>query len=431
LRTHIAYGSPNKQYTADAHGAPLGVEEVSLTKKRLGWTEETPFFIPPEVKTLAPECIKTGETMERRWEEGLLEYQNKFPELGAAFKEAIDQNLPDGWDEALPVFSAPEKPMATRSASGKVLNLLGKRVFSLIGGSADLAPSNNTLLSFSEDFQKNSYHGRNIRFGVREHAMAAVLSGMALHGGLRPYGGTFLVFADYMRPSIRLAALMKIPVIYVFTHDSVAVGEDGPTHQPVEHLASLRGIPGLCVIRPADANETSQAWRCALERTHGPTAIILSRQNLPVIDQNQYAGAEALAKGAYILSDCSGVPDLMMVASGSEVSLVLHAAELLSQENIAVRVVSMPSWELFEAMPDDYKESVFPSRLPVRLIVEAGSPMGWERYAGKEGEIFGISRFGASAPGDTVMKEFGFTGPEIAARARNLLARSRRSSSGK
>jgi transketolase len=426
LRTHIAYGSPNKQDSSEAHGAPLGAEEVALTKKRLGWNENEPFFIPHEVESLTRECIETGESMQSLWEKRWVEYQKKFPELAQAFSDALDQRMPAGWDEALPVFPIEEKSMATRSASGKVLNALGKRIPSLIGGSADLAPSNNTLLSFSQDFQKNSYHGRNIRFGVREHAMAAILSGMTLHGGLRPYGGTFLVFADYMRPSIRLAALMKIPVIYVFTHDSVAVGEDGPTHQPVEHLASLRSIPGLCVIRPADANETSQAWRCALERTQGPTAIILSRQKLPVIDQMQYAKAESLSKGAYILLDCIGDPDLIVVASGSEVSLVLQASEILSREKITVRVISMPSWELFEQMPEDYRNAVLPRELPVRLIVEAGSRMGWERYKGEKGEIFGISRFGASAPGEKILKEFGFSAPEIAQRARELLLRARK-----
>ncbi len=318
-------------------------------------------------------------------------------------------------------ISQEPQPIATREASGKVLNALAKNVPALIGGSADLAPSTKTLISDSHDFQKDHYDGRNIRFGVREHAMGGILSGMALHKGLRPYGATFLVFADYMRPSIRLASLMGLPVIYVFTHDSIAVGEDGPTHQPIEHLASLRAIPGLTVIRPADATETAAAWRQALQTTTGPTALILSRQKLPVLDRSQYPPAEGLSQGAYVLADAAGKPDLILIGSGSEVHVALEAGRRLTQEGVAVRVVSMPSWELFEKTSPEYRRQVLPRDVKARVAIEAGLPFGWERYVGENGAVIGMSGFGASAPGETLMEEFGFTPENLIKSALELL----------
>ena len=328
---------------------------------------------------------------------------------------------PKGWDADIPEFSTSDSPVATRVASGMVLNAIAGRLPSLIGGSADLAPSNKTYIDSSHEFQKNRYDGRNIRFGVREHAMGGIMSGMSLHNGLRPYGGTFLVFADYLRPAIRVACLMKLPVIYVFTHDSIAVGEDGPTHQPVEHLATLRAIPGLKVIRPADASETAEAWRQAVKTTNGPVALILSRQKLPVLEPNN--SEYGLADGAYILSDSDGKPDIILIATGSEVHLALAAQRLLTQQDIAARVVNMPSWELFEKAPKEYLDRVLLPDVTVRIAVEAGIPQGWERYVGNNGYNIGITDFGASAPGDTVMKKFGFTPENIVQKAMDLLKR--------
>lgn len=321
----------------------------------------------------------------------------------------------------MPDFSKNEGPIATRAASGKILNAIAENIPYLIGGSADLAPSNNTIINSSHDFQKNMFDGRNIRFGVREHAMGGIMSGIALHKGLRPYGGTFFVFADYMRPAIRLAALMKLPVIYIFTHDSIAVGEDGPTHQPVEHLAGLRAIPGLTVIRPADATETIEAWRLAAQTTDCPVALILSRQKLPVIDRSIDNSADKLVNGAYILSDSDGKPDIILIATGSEVHIVLKAGKILEEKNISVRVVSMPSWELFENTSQEYKDKVLLPDVNVRIAVEAGISMGWERYAGSSGVVIGINEFGASAPGNIVMEKFGFTSENIVQKAIELL----------
>jgi transketolase len=419
LRTHIAFGSPNKQDTADAHGAPLGEEEVRLTKKVLGVPEEPSFFIPEQALDRFRKCIQAGKQAEARWQENYQAYSKEYPDLTKQWVDAMSGFLTPGWDDKIPEFSAADAPIATRAASGKVLNAIADKVPTLIGGSADLAPSNKTYMDTSREFQNHAYEGRNIRFGVREHAMGAIMSGMFLHHGLRPYGGTFLVFADYMRPAIRAASLMNLPIIYVFTHDSIAVGEDGPTHQPVEQLASLRAIPGLTVIRPADASETAQAWRYAVKNTRGPVALILSRQKLPVLNRDTIENG--LTDGAYILADCEGKPDIILIATGSEVHIALEARKRLALENIAARVVSMPSWELFEKIPQEYKDRVLLPDVTVRLAIEAGSPMGWEHYVGNRGAIIGMNGFGASAPGGTVMKQFGFTPENIVQKAMALL----------
>lgn len=421
LRTHIAFGSPNKQDSAEAHGAPLGEEEILLTKKILGCPADSAFCVPDEAIRLCRKCVETGKKAEAKWAGKFKAYKKEFPELASKLMDAVNRKLPEGWDSGLPDFSPKDGSVATRSASGKILNALAGKVTNLIGGSADLAPSNNTIIKDSCDFQKESYHGRNIRFGVREHAMGAILSGMALHRGIRPYGGTFLVFADYMRPSIRLAALMKLPVIYIFTHDSIAVGEDGPTHQPVEHLCSLRAIPGLTVIRPADANETKEAWRFALKWMEGPVALILSRQNLPVLERNESNPAGLLENGAYIVYGSEQKPSLIIIATGSEVHIAIEAAKTLAAKGVSARVVSMPSHELFENTDDHYREKVLPYDITNRITVEAGISAGWERYAGQKGEIIAINSFGASAPGGTLMKNFGFTADNIVQKALKLL----------
>ena len=419
LRTHIAFGSPNKQDTADAHGAPLGEEEVRLTKKVLGVPEAPFFFIPEQALNRFRKCIEAGKEAEARWQENYLAYSKEYPDLAKQWVDAMSGFLTSGWDDKIPEFSVADGPIATRAASGKVLNAIADKIPTLIGGSADLAPSNKTYMDNSREFQNHAYEGRNIRFGVREHAMGGIMSGMFLHNGLRPYGGTFLVFADYMRPAIRAASLMNLPIIYVFTHDSIAVGEDGPTHQPVEQLASLRAIPGLTVIRPADASETAQAWRHAVKNTRGPVALILSRQKLPVLNRDTIENG--LTDGAYILADCEGKPDIILIATGSEVHIALDAQKRLALESIAARVVSMPSWELFEQIPQEYKDRVLLPDVTVRLAIEAGSPMGWEHYVGNRGAIIGMSGFGASAPGGTVMKQFGFTPENIVQKAMELL----------
>ncbi|QTA83956.1 Transketolase [Desulfonema limicola] len=421
LRTQIAYGSPNKQGTPDAHGSPLGKEEIRLTKKNLGCPEDQDFCILEKSLDICRLCQVTGASDEAVWQKKFDDYCKKYPELAKEWDEAVNSKLPDNWDTDLPEFLPEQGPIATRAASGKVLNALAGKIPSLIGGSADLAPSNKTVINNSHDFQKNAYTGRNIRFGVREHAMGAIMSGMALHKGIRAYGGTFLVFADYMRSSIRLAALMKLPVTYVFTHDSVAVGEDGPTHQPVEHLASLRCIPGLIVIRPAEAAETAEAWKMAMLSQAEPVALILSRQKLNILDRKKYASAENLSKGAYILADCKGTPDIILISTGSEVHVTLAARDILEQKGIKARMVSMPSWELFEKTDQAYKDSVLPPEVTKRLAVEAALPMGWEKYTGTNGAIIGISTFGTSAPGGTILKEFGFTTENIVNKALEIL----------
>ncbi len=421
VKTQIAYGSPNKQGTADAHGAPLGEDEVARTKAFLGCAPDADFCVVDPVSDEFSKGVERGAAAEKAWEETYRAYAEQYPDMAASWRQAMAGELPGGWEEELPRFDSSDGPIATRGASGQVLNAIAGRVPLLMGGSADLAPSNKTFINGSPEYQPQSYHGRNIRFGVREHAMGAVLSGMALHGGIRPFGGTFLVFADYLRPSIRLAAMMKLPVIYVFTHDSIAVGEDGPTHQPVEHLASLRAIPGLKVIRPCDAAETVEAWRQAMDSVDAPVALILSRQKLDVLDRSALAAASGLSNGAYVIDDSDGTPALILVATGSEVHLALKAKAVLAEKGHSVRVVSLPSWELFEAMPDDYRESVLPHAVQRRLVIEAGISMGWESYAGSDGRIISMKGFGASAPGGMVLEAFGFTVDHVVDTALSML----------
>ncbi len=421
LKTKIAYGSPNKQGTADAHGAPLGEAELVLTKQNLGIPADESFRVPDEVLSHFGSCMAKGAQAEAGWLKAFLAYKTAYPELADQWVDAISGFLPEDWNADVPAFSPKDGPLATRAASGQVLNALAAKVPALLGGSADLAPSNKTYLTCSHEFQKNAYDGRNIRFGVREHAMGAIMAGMFLHTGLRPYGGTFLVFADYVRPAIRLASLMKLPLIYVFTHDSIAVGEDGPTHQPVEHVTALRTIPGLTVIRPADATETAKAWCQALKTTDHPVALVLSRQKLPILESA--LEDQTLQLGAYILSDCEGTPDIILMASGSEVQLVIEAQKDLVRNKIAARVVSMPSWELFEMTSADYKRQVLPPEVKIRLAVEAGIAMGWEKYVGDQGDVISMTGFGASAPGPVVMEKFGFTTANVVARAKKLLGR--------
>ncbi len=421
--THIAYGSPNKQDTAGAHGAPLGEEEVRLTKEALGWPAETHFFIPEEALAVFRQAVEHGRQAEAQWRETFERYQASYPEEATLLETLWAGRLPDGWAETLPTFAPADGPLATRKASGAVLNALAQALPTLIGGSADLAPSNVTLLKGFADWQHETPAGRNLRFGVREHTMGSILNGMALHGGLLPYGGTFLVFSDYMRPPVRLAAMMGLPVVYVWTHDSVWIGEDGPTHQPVEQLAALRAIPNLVLIRPADGNETAAAWRVALERRDGPTALALTRQKLPVLFETTHNPAEKVTRGAYVLADSSGIPSVLLIASGSEVHLALEARDLLAQKGIAVRVVSMPSWELFDAQPTSYREAVLPPQVTARLAIEAGVTQGWAKYVGLAGDVMGLDRFGASAPYKVLMEKFGFTAEAVVERVLRLLGR--------
>lgn len=420
-RTHIGYGSPNKQDKASSHGSPLGEEEVRLTKEALGWPVEEQFLIPQEALTVFRRAVEQGREAQARWQEIFDQYAQDYPQDAALLEQLWAGKLPDGWEKALPIFAPKDGPLATRQASGVILNELADILPTLIGGSADLEPSCKTLLTDYDDFQRRTPAGRNLRFGVREHAMGAILNGLARHKELFPYGGTFLVFSDYMRPSVRLAAMTRLPAIYVWTHDSVWIGEDGPTHQPVEQLAALRVIPNLTVIRPADANETVAAWRVALERRDGPTALLLTRHKLPVLFETRLDPAKTVARGAYILVDSSGVPSLLLVASGSEVHLALDARDLLARKGVAVRVVSMPSWELFDAQPLSYQEKVFPPQLTARLAIEAGVTQGWSKYVGPAGDVMGLDRFGASAPYQVLMEKFGFTAEAVAERALRLL----------
>lgn len=406
IKTSIAHGSPNLSGSEKAHGAPLGEEEIKLTKKALNWNYEEPFFIPEEVKDYFSKTEKIFEEYENEWNQKFQEFNSADQEKANNFINAVTGFLDRDWNKNLKKFKPEDGKIATRKASGIILNEIAKIIPTLIGGSADLAPSNKTELENEKDFSKDSYSGRNIRFGIREHAMGAIINGMFLHSGVKPYAGTFLVFSDYMRPAIRMASLMKLPVIYVFTHDSVAVGEDGPTHQPIEHIQSLRLIPGLTVLRPADANETRTAWETAVNNSTGPVALILSRQGLPVIDPAKTQGKPEL--GGYIADDCEGDPELIMISTGSEVHLCIEAKNELEKRGNKVRVVSLLSKEIFEKQGADYQERIIPSKIKKRLVVEAGSTTGWEKYAGEKGEILGINKFGASAPGNTVLKKFGF-----------------------
>ncbi|HMS35360.1 MAG TPA: transketolase [Ignavibacteria bacterium] len=421
VRTHIAFGSPNKVDTAGAHGSPLGPEEVKAAKINLGWDPEKFFYVPEEVLKFFNEAGSKGKVKRDEWNELFAEYKKKYPELADEYNNFCNDKFPEGWTGSLPVFDPKDGAVATRSASGKTINAIAKYFPTMIGGSADLEPSNDTFIKGEESFQPGSYSGRNLHFGVREHSMGAELNGIALTKPMIAYGATFLIFSEYMRSPIRLAAIMGIRPIFIFTHDSIGLGEDGTTHQPVEQLISLRSIPNLIVIRPADANETAQAWRVALEHKTGPVTLILSRQKLPVLDQSKYAGAENLEKGAYVLSDCEGKPDLIFIATGSEVQLALAAQEELIKEKINTRVVSMPSWELFEKQSDDYKEKVLPKNVKKRISIEAGSAFGWHKYVTDEGISIGIDEFGKSAPIDDLMKEFGFTVENAVAKAGKIL----------
>jgi transketolase len=422
-RTHIGYGSPNKQDSNKAHGEPLGEEEVKLTKQNLGWPLTPAFLVPEQARQEFRKAVDRGKAWEAEWHQRFAAYAAAFPDEAARFEQYMSGKLPQGWDADLPAFAPGDPALATRATSGKVLHALSPKVANLLGGSADLAPSNNTYVQGVPEFQAGSYAGRNFRFGVREHAMGSISNGMALHGGLRPYTGTFLVFSDYMRPALRLAALMQVPVIFIFTHDSIGVGEDGPTHQPIEHVAVLRAIPGLTVIRPADANETVEAWRVAL--THaGPTCLILTRQNLPVLDRAGVQPGGGVERGAYMLADPQqGNPQVILIATGSEVPVAIGAQKLLAERGVAARVVSLPSWEIFERQPQSYRDSVLPPTVTARVAIEAGVPLGWHKYVGPAGEVVGMMRFGASAPGPVVFEKFGFTPENVAARALRLLGK--------
>jgi transketolase len=439
--THIGYGSPHKQDTWHAHGEPLGVEEVRLTKRALGWPEDRRFYVPDDALCEFRTSVERGAELEAAWRRRVDAYTIAHSDLAAQFACTLAGELPEGWEAHLPTFTSADGEMATRDAGGSVINALAGIVTNLVGGSADLDPSTRTAMTGRGDFESPlapqvggalptqgmaggvwGYAGRNIHFGLREHAMAAAMTGMALHGGVLPFCATFLSFSDYMRPSIRLAALSKAPVIYIWTHDSIALGEDGPTHQPVEQLAGLRAMPNMMVVRPSDATETLEAWRVALQHRNGPVGLVLTRQKLPVLDRAKLASAAGLAHGAYILTETSALPpEVILIATGSEVSLALEAHKRLAGDGIRSRVVSMPSWELFDAQPQSYREAVLPPAVRARVSIEAAAPFGWERYVGPEGAIIGVNGFGASAPGPTVMREFGFTPEHVVETAKRLL----------
>ena len=438
VRTHIGFGSP-EQDSFKAHGSPLGVEDTKKTKQKLGWPLEPDFLEPEPALAHFREALEQGAKAEADWNGRLDAYAKAFPDLAKELQGRLRGELPAGWDADIPVFPADAKGLATRVASGKVMNALAAKLPALFGGSADLDSSTHTNLKGFGDFNPAptpgqdtqgsdsagwSYAGRNLHFGVREHAMGAISNGLAVHGGFLPYGSTFLIFSDYMRPAIRLAALMGVHVVHVFTHDSIAVGEDGPTHEPVEQLASLRAIPNLTVIRPADANETAEAWKVAAQSEKHPVLLALTRQDLPTLDRTRYASADGVRQGAYVLSDAKdGKPTLILLASGSEVALILAAADQLQAEGIAVRCVSMPSWELFDAQPQSYRDQVLPPNVSARLAVELGVSQGWDRYVGAKGDMLGVNRFGASAPAGVLLREYGFTVDNVVARAKALLAR--------
>jgi transketolase len=421
VRTHIGYGSPNKHDTAEVHGEPLGVEEVKLTKQNLGWPLDPPFFIPPEALSHYREAVDHGKRLESEWKARLDAYRKAYPELAAEFDRFVRGELPDGWKAKIPSFKPSDGPVATRKASSKVVNSIAPMLPTLIAGSADLTGSNNTQITGTGDVEKRAYIGRNLHYGVREHGMGAILNGMAV-SGLIPYGGTYFCFSDFMRPTIRLAALMEIHTIFYYTHDSIFLGEDGPTHQPIEHIPSIRAIPNLCFMRPADANETAAAWRVAIERQGGPVLLALTRQNVPIIDREKYASADGLERGAYVLAESKGRnPGILLIASGSEVAVVVEAYEKLVAEGRTARVVSMPSWDLFEKQSKEYRQSVFPAEYELRMAVEAASPFGWDRYVGPRGQVIGMTRFGASAPYKVLAVKFGFTAANVVEKAHEML----------
>ncbi|CAN5384387.1 transketolase [soil metagenome] len=424
VRSVIGFGSPHRAGTKEAHGEPLGEEEVRITKENLGWEWEEPFHVPEEALEHTRLVVGRGAELQEEWQERWEEYRATSPGLAERLQGALELRLPPEWDEGIPEFEPDAKGMATRAASGKVLNAIGEKVTWLIGGSADLAGSNKTHLEGAGDFEAATPEGRNLHFGVREHAMGALMNGMVLHGGVRPYGGTFLIFSDYMRPPIRLAAIMEQPTIYIFTHDSVGLGEDGPTHQPVEQLAALRAIPGLVDLRPGDANETAEAWRWIMEHRGGPAFLALTRQNVPTLDRGRYAAASGLRRGAYVLADADdGEPEVILIGTGSEVSVVLDARDRLASDGIAARVVSMPSWTIFSRQSREYREQVLSPSVRARVAVEVAGPMGWERWVGDGGAIVALHRFGASAPAERLFEEMGFSVESVAARARELLGR--------
>lgn len=421
-RTQIGYGLPTRQGTAKAHGEPPGEEELRGAKERLGWPLEPMFYIPEDVLTFYRKAVEDGAAAEAAWQQQFEAYRRAYPEQAAEFERRMQGRLPEGWDKDLPVFDPDPKGLATRAASGKVLNVLATRLPELMGGSADLTPSNNTWMNCATAFQAENPIGRYLHFGVREHGMGAIVNGMALYRGIIPFGATFLVFSDYMRPAVRLSALSHIGSIWIFTHDSIGLGEDGPTHQPIEHLPALRAIPNLVVIRPADANEVREAWKVAIERRNGPTALVLSRQAIPVLDRSVLAPAEGLRRGAYVLADLGGGrPQIILMATGSEVSLIVEAGYALAAEGYNVRLVSFPSWELFEAQDRGYQDEVLPPTIERRLAIEAARPLGWERWVGNKGRILGIHRFGASAPYKVIYEKFGLTVADILREARGLL----------
>ncbi|TMW73307.1 transketolase [Alteribacter natronophilus] len=420
VKTTIGYGSPNRSGSNESHGKPLGGEEAKLTKEYYKWTFENDFHVPAEVRDHYAELKETGAEKEKQWNDMFEGYKEAYPELASELELAMKGDLPEGWDKDVPVYSTDDK-LATRASGGEVLNAIGKNVPYVFGGSADLASSNNTMLKGVEDFTRENYSGRNIWFGVREFAMASAVNGMALHGGVKPYAATFFVFSDYLRPAARLSALMQVPVTYVFTHDSIAVGEDGPTHEPVEQLPAMRAIPGLSVIRPADGNETAAAYKLAMESKNEPTALVLTRQGLPTLEGTDKNAYEGVKKGAYVVSEANGDLDGILLASGSEVSLAVEAQQLLEKEGLHVNVVSMPSWDRFEKQTAEYKDSVIPKDVKTRLALEMAASLGWERYTGDNGAVLGIDRFGASAPGPKVMEEYGFTAENVAANFRQLI----------
>lgn len=426
--THIGFGAPHKQDTAKAHGEPLGDDELNAAKQNLGWPTEPRFLIPDDVLAFYRQAVDKGRQLEDAWNRKLADFKASKPEQGAALERRLAGKLPKGWESALPTFAADPKGMATRVSSGKVLNAICGKLPELVGGSADLTPSNNTKFEGAVDFQPNTPEGRYIHFGVREHGMGAALNGLTLYGGIIPYGATFLIFSDYMKPAIRIAAISKIPTIFVFTHDSVGLGEDGPTHQPIEQLAGLRAVPNLLVLRPADANEVAQAWKIAVEQRHRPTLFALTRQAVPVFDRSVTGSAEGVQKGAYVLASFGKkTPDIILMGSGSEVALAYEAGRRLADEGVSVRVVSFPCWELFEEQDEAYRESVLPKAVHARLSVEAGATLGWERYVGLSGKVIGIDRFGASAPYKVIFEHLGFTVDNVYAQAKALLKAQKRS----